>query len=196
MELVERITHFHNSAVRGDSDAVNQEARMEVNYSQSKSAKSQPRWTQTVITNSDENLEKVLQVYQDDPDATGVENSQRNKPRFLLRNKYSRSDTYKVFRDQVAILVKHGQLLIVQSIDVSANAKGKRLNGCSRMAQDIMSLAGGGYGLTDSFYNSGISNGPADCQKWSYCHSNERNSATIDDIVNTADLNSTDTIQT
>ena len=57
------------------------------------------------------------------------------------------------------------------------------------MAQDIMSLAGGGYGLTDSFYNSGISNGPADCQKWSYCHSNERNSETINDFVNAADLN-------
>ena len=35
VELVERITQFHNSAVRGDSDAVNQEARLEVNYSQS-----------------------------------------------------------------------------------------------------------------------------------------------------------------
>ena len=54
VELVERITQFHNSAVRGDSEAVNQEARLEVNYSQSISVKSQPRWTQTVITSSDE----------------------------------------------------------------------------------------------------------------------------------------------
>ena len=42
VELVERIKHFHNSAVRGDSEAVNQETRLEVNYPQSNSVKSQP----------------------------------------------------------------------------------------------------------------------------------------------------------
>ena len=43
VELVETITQFHNSAVRGDSDAVNEEARLKVNYPQFNSAKSQPR---------------------------------------------------------------------------------------------------------------------------------------------------------
>ena len=84
VELVERITQFHNSAVRGDSDAVNEEARLENNYAQLKSVNSQPRWTQTVVTNSDKNLENV-QVYQNDPDSNLGENSQRNKARFPLR---------------------------------------------------------------------------------------------------------------
>ena len=87
VELVERITQLHNAAVRGDSDAVNQEPNLEVNYPQSKSVKSRPRLTQTVITNSDENLENVLQVYQDDPDSNLGENSQRNKASFLLRER-------------------------------------------------------------------------------------------------------------
>ena len=110
VELAERLTQFHNSAVRGDSDAVNQEARLEVTYSQSKSVMSQPRWTQTVITNSDEDSTKVFRVYQDDPDTTRVEISNRSKARFLLLKRDFRSDARK-----------HGQLLIEESIEVSSN---------------------------------------------------------------------------
>ena len=91
-----------------------------------------------------------------------------------------------MFGDLVTVQMKHGQLLIVESIEVPANVKEKRLKRRSRIAQDVMSLAGGGF--TDSFYSSGISNGPADYQNLSYCHSNERNSETTDDIVNAADL--------
>ena len=140
-----------------------------------------------MITNSDEDSTKVFQVYQDDPDTTPVENSQRNQARFRLRYRDSQSDTFDVFGDQITVLLKHCQLFIVESIDVSANAKGKRLNRCIHIAQDLMSLAGGG--LINSFYSSGTSNGPADYHKLSVCHSNERNGETIDDIVNTADLN-------
>ena len=82
--------------------------------------------------------------------------------------------------------MKHDQLPIVES-EVSAKVKEKRLNRRSRMAQDILSLAGGGF--TDSFYNSGTSNGPADFPKWSYCHSNEHNTEAINDFVSSIDLN-------
>ena len=89
-----------------------------------------------------------------------------------------------MFGDHKTVLMKHGQLLIVDSIEVSAKVKEERLKRRSRIAQDVMSLAGGGF--TENFCNSGTSNGPAGCKKWSYCHTNETNFETTDDI---ADLN-------